>query len=266
MHITLLSVATILAAKATTATTVAAKAKPQAGPGSLLIYLIPLLIIAYLLIIRPKQKRQQAARQGSSAIVEGDTVATIGGIVGTVISIDSERAVLQVGPDTEMEFLRQAVARKLDPVVHVTDDDADEEDTDAPEDDDEDRGWHGYHPDDDPEHAQDADPDADTPSHDTAEVADEDVGEGSVVEPTELSQNGVAHVDKAERGAGPPRNRRNQRNQRTSKAERAGRPAPAAKPSGGAKLGAVFGVSPDPDQPASSPATNADPAGGDPTE
>lgn len=161
MHTNLLSTLTLLAAAAskTTATTVA-KAAVKSPTSGLLIYIIPLLLVAYLVILRPQRKRQQAQRQGQSAIVEGDTVATIGGIVGKVISIDSERAIIEVAPDMEMEFLRQAIARKVEPLVPVDLEDtaSDDGDEDGSADDDEERGWHGYHPD-DVDHDSEGDPD-----------------------------------------------------------------------------------------------------------
>src|SRR5579875_1425357 len=88
-----------------------------AGSGSsFFIFIIIALVIAYFLFFRPQKRRQQAQRQAQSAIEEGDTVATIGGILGRVVSLTKERAVLEVADGTRMEFLRQAIRNRVDPV------------------------------------------------------------------------------------------------------------------------------------------------------
>lgn len=153
--------------------------KTQTGGGNILIFIIPLLALAYLLIIRPQRQRARKTQQAQSGIEEGDNVVTIGGIVGRVVSLEGDRAVLEVAPDLEVEFLRQAIARRLDPVA--VDDTLAEQDRDddagthafegadlataepvpAEHPEDPDRGWHGFHPD-HPGHP-DPDPDQDGP-------------------------------------------------------------------------------------------------------
>lgn len=146
--LTFLSVAHLLAATTSTTT----KAKPSSG-GSLLIFIIPLLVLAYLLIFRPQKQRARRQQQMQSSVEEGDLVATIGGIVGRVVAISGERATVEVAPGVEMEFLRQAIARKVDPVTTASADwegeHGDDEDDAAPTEDahdEDDRGWHGFHP------------------------------------------------------------------------------------------------------------------------
>ncbi|HZD65579.1 MAG TPA: preprotein translocase subunit YajC [Acidimicrobiales bacterium] len=119
----------------------AAPAKSSGGT-SFLIFIIPLLIIAYLLIFRPQKKRAQRQRQAQAAIEEGDTVVSIGGIVGRVVALDQERATLEVAPDLELEFLRKAISHRLEPATSPEEEDVEEE----PEEDDDARGWPGYHP------------------------------------------------------------------------------------------------------------------------
>ena len=85
----------------------------------------------------PQQRKAKAARsnQGSGYMV-GDEVQTIGGVVGTILEIHGDRYTLLTGSTgsdgnldgaqpTRIVFVRQAIARKLEPVVAVDPDDFD---------------------------------------------------------------------------------------------------------------------------------------------
>ncbi len=66
----------------------------------------------YLLMIRPQQKRQKEHMALIASLEEGDRVITIGGVFGTVRSIDGNRVGLEVAPGVVVEFDRSAVASK----------------------------------------------------------------------------------------------------------------------------------------------------------
>jgi preprotein translocase subunit YajC len=79
-----------------------------------MIWLFVLIGLAfYFIIIRP-QKREQAEKQKLLSTVEkGDRVVTIGGIHGTVASVDQQRetVLVDVGKNVRIDFSRQAIAR-----------------------------------------------------------------------------------------------------------------------------------------------------------
>jgi preprotein translocase subunit YajC len=72
---------------------------------------IPLiLVVGYLLLIRPQQRRVRLQQQLLSSISEGDEVVTAGGMVGRVSALVGEdRLELEVAPGTKVVFLRHAV-------------------------------------------------------------------------------------------------------------------------------------------------------------
>ncbi|MBO4204945.1 preprotein translocase subunit YajC [Micromonospora echinofusca] len=88
-------------------------AESGGGAGSL----TPLLMIAllfgvmYFMMIRPQQKRRREAEKMQSALGPGDEVVTIGGLYGTVISVDDETVMLEVAPGVHTRYARPAVAR-----------------------------------------------------------------------------------------------------------------------------------------------------------
>lgn len=88
------------------------------------LILIPLiLVVGYLLLIRPQQQRVRRQQELMSSISVGDQVVTAGGIVATVTAIDEERAWLEIAPGVTVEFLRQAISRRLEPPTEEEDED-----------------------------------------------------------------------------------------------------------------------------------------------
>jgi preprotein translocase subunit YajC len=72
--------------------------------------------VMYFMMIRPQQKRRRDAEQMQSSIGPGDEVVTIGGLYGTVTSIDDETVMLEVAPGVQTRYARPAVARVVSQV------------------------------------------------------------------------------------------------------------------------------------------------------
>jgi preprotein translocase subunit YajC len=88
------------------------------GASFMPILMIGLLFgVMYFMMIRPQQKRRREAEQMQSSIGPGDEVVTIGGLYGTVTSMDDETVMLEVSPGVHARYARPAIAR----VVQKTD-------------------------------------------------------------------------------------------------------------------------------------------------
>jgi preprotein translocase YajC subunit len=105
---------------------------------SSLITLLPLVaigLLGYFFFIRPQQRKAQAARQGQGSGFEvGDEVQTVGGVIGTVLEVHGDRYTLLTGAlgddgnldgpqPTRIVFVRQAIAKKIEPIDDVRVDD-----------------------------------------------------------------------------------------------------------------------------------------------
>ena len=87
-----------------------------AQPNSLLGFLPILLIfgIFYFLLFLPMQRQKKQTAQMLAELQNGDNVVTTGGIVGTIVAIDSDTLVLRVKPDNlKIQFARSAVTSKV---------------------------------------------------------------------------------------------------------------------------------------------------------
>lgn len=93
------------------------------GPSEILVQLAPILILVvifWLLIFRPQQKRARETRAMLSAIRRGDTIVTSGGIVGKVTkATEKEDLEVEIAQGVKIRLQRGSVSdvrSKAEPV------------------------------------------------------------------------------------------------------------------------------------------------------
>ena len=79
-----------------------------------LLPLVLLLGVMYFVLIRPQQQRVRAQRALITSLSVGDEVATIGGLLGRIVTIDDETATIETTPGTILRFRRSAIAARTD--------------------------------------------------------------------------------------------------------------------------------------------------------
>jgi len=61
---------------------------------------IAIMIAAYyFLVMLPQKKKRKAEQQMKDSLVVGDSITTIGGIIGTVVHIDGDSVIFETGED-----------------------------------------------------------------------------------------------------------------------------------------------------------------------
>ena len=83
------------------------------GDGGLLWTLLPLVLIGvvfYFLIIRPQRQREQKRQEMVSKVEEGDQIVTIGGMHGSIVKVEEESILADVGSGTRIRFDKNAIA------------------------------------------------------------------------------------------------------------------------------------------------------------
>ena len=75
---------------------------------------LPILLIFgifYFLLFLPMQRQRKQTAKMLAGLQNGDNVLTSGGIVGTIVSLDSDTVVLRVKPDNiKIQVARSAVS------------------------------------------------------------------------------------------------------------------------------------------------------------
>jgi preprotein translocase subunit YajC len=92
----------------------------------ILLFLPLLLILMYVLLIRPQQQRVRQQQALVSSIDVGDEVVTVSGIVGHVEAIEEDRVYIEVAPGVTIAMLRQALGRKVEHPTEADEDETDE--------------------------------------------------------------------------------------------------------------------------------------------
>ena len=87
---------------------------PGADAGLLNIgMLVLMLVVFYFILIRPQMKRAKDQKAMIDALEKGNEVVTAGGIVGKITKIADGYITLEVAPNVEMTFQKQAVQTLL---------------------------------------------------------------------------------------------------------------------------------------------------------
>ena len=78
---------------------------------------LPVLLIVgvfYLLLFRPRQRRNREYAATQSALAPGARVMMGGGLIGTVVDMTDEDVVVQAAPGVQLTYTRQGVVKVLD--------------------------------------------------------------------------------------------------------------------------------------------------------
>lgn len=76
-----------------------------------LLPLVLIIAVFYFLMIRPENKRKKEAEQMRNNLSVGDRITTIGGIVGTIVSIKDDKFVIETSADqVRIEFCKWALS------------------------------------------------------------------------------------------------------------------------------------------------------------
>ena len=71
--------------------------------------IILIMVIFYVLLILPAQKRQKKITQMLSELKNGDKVITTGGVFGTIVGIEDDAIQLRIADQVKIKVLRSAV-------------------------------------------------------------------------------------------------------------------------------------------------------------
>jgi preprotein translocase subunit YajC len=97
--------------------------KQSSAPSSAPLWPMFIVIFAifYFFLIRPQRKKQKDTQSMLDTLAKGDRIVTIGGMMGTIVSIKKKGEtlspddvmVIKVAENTKIEMLRSSIARVL---------------------------------------------------------------------------------------------------------------------------------------------------------
>ena len=81
------------------------------GASSSIIMLVVLIAVFYFMLIRPENKRKKKAQEMRDSLKKGDTITTIGGIVGKIVMVKPDTIVIETSDNrVRMELTKWAVS------------------------------------------------------------------------------------------------------------------------------------------------------------
>jgi len=88
----------------------------QSGGGGLLSLLLPFLVLIavfYFFIILPQNRERKKKEKMLASLRKGDKVATAGGLIGVIQSVDDDTVTLQLGKGVTVKLEKWAVSKVL---------------------------------------------------------------------------------------------------------------------------------------------------------
>lgn len=80
------------------------------GLSSFILILGPLILIWYLLVIRPQGAQRRKTQEMLKNLKTGDLIVTNGGIFGTIVGFGSNSVHVQIASQVKVEVLRSAIS------------------------------------------------------------------------------------------------------------------------------------------------------------
>ena len=94
-----------------TADATAADGTAAGGGGSMIIMLVVLIAVFYFFMIRPENKKKKQMQQMRDSLSVGDTITTIGGIIGKIVSVKEDSIVFETSEDrVRMQVTKWAIS------------------------------------------------------------------------------------------------------------------------------------------------------------
>ena len=90
-----------------------AGATASAGGGmmSMIIMMVVMIAVFYFFMIRPENKRKKKAQEMRDNLAVGDTVTTIGGIIGKIVNVKDNAIVIETSDDrVRMQLTKWSVS------------------------------------------------------------------------------------------------------------------------------------------------------------
>lgn len=81
-----------------------------AGPAGTFVFIIPMIVLFYFLMIRPQQQQMKRHKAMIEAVKRGDTVTLSNGMIGKVTRVENEEAMVEIAQGVNVRVIKSMIA------------------------------------------------------------------------------------------------------------------------------------------------------------
>jgi preprotein translocase subunit YajC len=81
-----------------------------AGPAGTFVFIVPMIVLFYFLMIRPQQQQMKKHKAMIEAVKRGDTVTLSNGMIGKVTRVENEEAMVEIAQGVNVRVVRSMIA------------------------------------------------------------------------------------------------------------------------------------------------------------
>jgi preprotein translocase subunit YajC len=81
-----------------------------AGPAGTFVFIVPMIVLFYFLMIRPQQQQMKRHKAMIEAVKRGDTVTLSNGMIGKVTRVENEEAMVEIAQGVNVRVVRSMIA------------------------------------------------------------------------------------------------------------------------------------------------------------
>jgi len=82
---------------------------------NVVISIVLVLVLVWLVLLRPQRRRQTAQEDMLASLRVGDEIVTAGGLYGTIHALRDDVLDVEIAPGTTVRVARRAVAARIEP-------------------------------------------------------------------------------------------------------------------------------------------------------
>ena len=95
------------------------QAQAQGGSSSFLIMMGLMLVVMYVFMIRPQQKKMKMHKKFIDNIAKGDAIVTTGGIHGKVVSLNEGSTIVIESEGTRLKIEKSSISNEMSAALNA---------------------------------------------------------------------------------------------------------------------------------------------------
>lgn len=81
-----------------------------AGPAGTFVFIVPMIVLFYFLMIRPQQQQMKRHKAMIEAVKRGDSVVLSNGMIGKVTRVEAEQVMVEIAQGVNVPVVKSMIA------------------------------------------------------------------------------------------------------------------------------------------------------------